>query len=82
VANIVEIMSDDSSKDSIYRFGSAKVLDTYMLNSGNASQLTDHRFTQEMQRGQRSHKNPQQYVGDQVYKAYKIHQSFQDYQQC
>jgi regulatory protein YycI of two-component signal transduction system YycFG len=82
VANNVEIMSDDSSKDSIYKFGSAKVLDTHMLNSSNASQLTDHQFTQEMHHGQRSHKNPQQYVGDQVYKAYKIHQSYQDSQQC
>jgi regulatory protein YycI of two-component signal transduction system YycFG len=74
-------MGNDSSGDSIYRFCSAKVLDTHLLNSSYASQLTDHQFNQEMQRGQRSDKNPQQYVCDQVYKAYKIHHTNQDSQQ-
>jgi hypothetical protein len=46
VANNVEIMSEDSSKDYIYKFGSTEVLDTHMLTSSYASQLADHHFTQ------------------------------------
>jgi tRNA G26 N,N-dimethylase Trm1 len=73
VANDVErVMGRDSSGTSIYRFCSASVLDTHLLGSIYASQLTDHHFIQEMQRGQRSDENPQQYVCEQVKKAYKI----------
>jgi hypothetical protein len=73
IANDVDMfMGVDAFGTSIYRFCSAKVLDTYLLGSIYASQLTDHHFNTEMQRVQRPDENPQEYVRNQVKKAYKI----------
>jgi hypothetical protein len=70
VANDVErVKGSDSYGTSIYRFCSAQVLDNHLLNNIHASQLSDHHFNQEMQRGQRPDENPQQYVRDMVKKA-------------
>ncbi len=63
VANDVDMfMGVDDLGTSIYRHCSAKVLDTYLLGSIYASQLTDHHFNTEMQRVQGSHENSQEYV--------------------
>jgi hypothetical protein len=66
------VMGNDARGTSIYRFCFAKTLDTHLLGSIYASQLADHHFNTEMQRVQRPDENPQQYVRDQVKKAYKI----------
>ena len=51
IANDIEmVMGNDASGTSVYRFCSAKVLDTHLLGSIYASQLTDHHFNSEMQR--------------------------------
>ncbi len=51
IANDVDMfMGVDAFGTSMYRFCSAKVLDTYSLGSIYASQLTDHHFNTEMQR--------------------------------
>ncbi len=82
VANDVDMfMGVDELGTSIYRHCSAKDLDTYLLSSIYASQLTDHHFNTEMQRVQGSHENPQAYVRDQVKKAYKIANTKQASQQ-
>jgi hypothetical protein len=73
IANDIDmVMGNDATGTSIYRFCSAKVLDTHLLGSIYASQLTDHHFNSEMQRPQSPGENPQQYVRDMVKKAYKI----------